>query len=174
MEIENPRDFLEKQFLSNAIKYSDNKLLIFGREGVMINMGWLVKLTKHLVDEEPSVLEQAAYDGSLEPVNDYDRRNAGENSVLFSINVLSAAGFGLAHVNKNGDNISVNLEGCALATVYLRIYGKNDNPVCHIIRGILRRIFDTAYGTSGEVIELDCVAQGKTNCSFLYKSSKQV
>ena len=169
MKIEDPQDFLENAFLSKAIKYKDDTLFIFGREGAMINMDLLVTLTKHLIDEEPAALETAAYTGITGIINDYNARNTEEDRLKLFVNVLSASGFGFADISKGKEGTFVHLNGCALAKVYLRRYGQSDKPVCHIIRGFLRQTFDVTYGSSGKVEELECIAQGKADCFFLYK-----
>ena len=97
--------------------------------------------------------------------------------VKWQINIYNLTGWGIFNIvltefKKNRVNFTT--KNSAVGSTYLRLYGKQKYPVCHIVRGgiaaganVLNKRNDS------EVVELKCIAQGHPECQMVLKPRKE-
>ncbi len=62
----------------------------------------------------------------------------------------------------------------AMASVYLRDYGKSKYPVCHVLRGAMAAGASAIHGKLDiDAVETKCLAKGDPYCEFLIKPRKE-
>ncbi len=102
------------------------------------------------------------------------RKNlSGDELVKWQINIFNLSGWGihniLASQLKKG-RVSFITKNSAFGSTYLKFYGKQRYPVCHLIRGGIAAGANVLNNTTdAEVVELECIAQGFPQCKMVLK-----
>ncbi len=174
MEPENQTEFLEKMFLTKNMQYENGKLIIFGRNAIMINMQLFVQLIKHFIDNEPGLLENLMYNSISAIEKDYrERQGSKENFLTMVKEVISVTGLGLLEIEVGKTNGIIHIKVNPLATAYVELYGLSANPICHLIKGAMKKVFEFVYDSEGDISENACIAQGKGECLLIFQKRSQ-
>jgi predicted hydrocarbon binding protein len=73
-------------------------------------------------------------------------------------------------VNITENTTILKIEKNNFARLYSEKYGKQKEPICHIISGIFKNFVEKTTGKKVEVKETSCIAMGNKVCTFEIKS----
>jgi len=83
------------------------------------------------------------------------------------LDLFNLLGFGKLNVINLDEKQSVlEIKNCNFAKIYLSKYKQQKQPVCHIIRGVIKNTFERIYGKKFQCKELQCLAAGSKSCTF--------
>ncbi len=163
--------FLSKLITTRQAAFTEDEIDIFEMKYFLQPMDSLVDFQKKLNDEK--MMEDFGYLISESIVNHFKKRYSIEEGKIMSIwtNLFDLSGFGkLKVVNFNDTEAFFQIENNNFAKSYKDKYGTQKLPVCHIIRGILRNVYEKTTGKKVTCTENQCIAKGNVACSFKVQS----
>lgn len=155
--------------LQRQLSFEEGKIKLFNIPISIIPSDFIVELQKEL---EKRNLENIIY-FAAKPVGeewframDKEYKIKTKDVMKWGPSIISLSGWGNVTVNTKKDSeksLTVTLEKSTNA----QLYGKSDNPVDHLFRGLVCGAWSYVYGEELEAIEKKCSASGNKSCEFL-------
>jgi hypothetical protein len=164
-----PSNFLNEMLLTGNIRFYDNRLLLMGRPGVLINMGILSSIIAKLINYNPEDAYNAGSMSTSHLFEDYNKRFNGEPTKVLQItsNIVTSSGLGKFNFDFDKDIIISSLNPAPLAEAYIEQLGKSEKPVCFFIAGALNALLEKVFNKTYSTKEVSCKAKGDIECKFV-------
>jgi predicted hydrocarbon binding protein len=161
--------FLSKLLTTRQASFTEKGIEIFE---LNFSMQPLIALVEFQKEVSPEKMEKLGYLMSDSIINHFKERFAIEEDKISNLwtGLFNVSGFGkLQVVSMSEKEATFELKDNNFAKLYQSKYGKQKEPVCHIICGILRNLFEKTTGKKAKCKETTCIAESKSTCSFEIK-----
>jgi hypothetical protein len=166
------QDFLNEMFLTKNVKFQDNRLLLMGRPGILLNMGIFSSVAGLLLKYgKKKDLYDAGYSSVTPLVQAYKKIFNEDNKKTFDFlsNIILSSGFGKWNFIFGKDSVITSTPVSPFAESYLNTFGAAKEPVCFFLAGVLSSFFDNLFGKKHTTEEIYCKAAGSSECKFISK-----
>lgn len=159
--------------LHNQLKFEKGRIWIFGRPSSMLPTDSVVSIQKEL---EQKNLENLIYFATKKSGYIwFDEMNKvyklkGTDVFAWGSDIVTLAGWGEALLKQRNDEkkqVVFELKN----SVVVDLYGKAENCVDHVFRGLLCGAMEKIYSEKLDCVETTCRAKGDGLCEFLVKPS---
>ena len=165
--------FLSKLLTGRQASFSEENIsifeLLFAMQPVKSIVGFQRDLERTYKDEGRDMMIGLGRNISDEIIGHFKKKFKMERSQLKNTwsNMFSLGGFGKLQLVKFGPHAAiVQTESSAIAKIYLNEFGRQKNPVCLIICGMLESYFKELTGKKAKCKETTCMANGNRYCTF--------
>ncbi|MBD3156033.1 MAG: hypothetical protein GF368_05270 [Candidatus Aenigmarchaeota archaeon] len=161
--------FLSKLLTTRQASFTEKGIEIFELNFSMQPLAALVEFQKEVT---PKKMERFGYLMSDSVINHFKKRFAIEEDKISNLwtGLFNVSGFGKLHVVSMSDKeATFEIKDNNFAKLYQSKYGEQKEPVCYLICGILKNLFEKTTGKKASCKETICIAEGKTSCSFELK-----
>ena len=160
-------NFLKKLLFARQADFTEDEIKILEMQFSLQPMLALVEFQNRIKDKK--LFEKFGYLISESMISHLEKRFAIERKKLIDIwtklfNMLGFGKFELIITTKN--RTIIKMESNNFAKLYLKKYGKQEEPVCHILVGIFKNFIEKTSGKKVEVKETSCIASGNKVCTF--------
>jgi len=159
--------FLSKLITTRQATFTDEEIEIFELKYFLLPLQSLVDLQQKIQDK--TVMEDLGYFISNSIIDHFKKKYAMDESKIVDIwtKLFDLSGFGkLEIVSLNEKEGVFQIKNNNFAKIYASKHGQQKEPVCHIIRGVLKNVYERTQGKKVECKELQCIAAGKNVCTF--------
>ncbi|OGI14513.1 hypothetical protein A3K63_01960 [Candidatus Micrarchaeota archaeon RBG_16_49_10] len=162
--------FLTKLLTARQASFTEEEIEIFDLNYAMQPMESLVDLQG--IVKKPEAMKEfgrsmsSSFTGHLKKKFSLEEKNVA--SIWTSI--FNISGFGkLEIVRMDGKGGVVEIKGNNFARIYKMKNGKQKQPVCHVISGIIEGVFENVTKRKVSCTERSCAARGDVSCIFEVK-----
>ena len=165
--------FLSKLLTTRQASFTEKEIEIFD---LNFSMQPLLSLVKFQNETKDGVkMEKLGYFISESVISHFKKRFAIEEKKMTNLwtNLFNISGFGeVKVVDITKDRTLLKLESNNFAKLYTEHYGKQKEPVCHLLAGIFKNFIEKTSGKKMECKEISCIAMGNRVCTFELKPSR--
>ena len=159
--------FLSKLLMARQASFTEKEIEIFELNFSLQPLLSFVEFQKDVKDKE--IMEKLGYFISESVISHFKRRFAIEEEEMVNLwtNIFDISGFGkLEVVDSTNKRTIIKIENNNFAKLYLEKYGKQKEPVCHIIVGIFKNFVEKTTKKKVKAKETSCIAMGNRVCTF--------
>lgn len=158
--------------IANGLHFDPEKgvLSFKGKRYILIRPETIVQFQKEVEkvmgDRTTFAMSRGGFEGGSLSTKAYKEEFglSNEEVVDYMCNMGSQLGWGkFKLVDLNNDRLTVDVQNSAFA----EMYGKSENPVCHMIEGVLAGLGKTILESDVKSTEEKCVAKGDDICRFV-------
>lgn len=163
--------FLSKLLMARQAEFTEEKIEIFDLNFSMQPLISLVEFQHEINDIEK--MKKLGYLMSESIISHFKKKFAIEENKISNLwtNLFNISGFGRMQIVNITENTTIlKIEKNNFARLYTEKYGKQKEPICHIISGIFKNFVEKTTGKKVEVKETSCIAMGNKVCTFEIKS----
>jgi len=163
--------FLSKLLTARQASFTEDEIEIFDLNFCMQPMSSLIDFQNEIKNKE--MMEKFGYLISESIISHFKKRFAIEEKKITNLwkNIFDISGFGKMEVVNVTENVNIlKIAKNNFARLYSEKYGKQGEPICHIISGIFKNFVEKTTGKKVEVKETSCIAMGNKVCTFEIKS----
>jgi predicted hydrocarbon binding protein len=159
--------FLSKLLTARQASFTEDEIEIFDLNFCMQPMSSLIDFQNEIKNKE--MMEKFGYLISESIILHFKKRFAIEEKKITNLwkNIFDISGFGKMEVVNVTENVNIlKIAKNNFARLYSEKYGKQGEPICHIISGIFKNFVEKTTGKKVEVKETSCIAMGNKVCTF--------
>lgn len=170
-------DVVKKLMMAKELQMEEGEIYLLGERIQFIPTQLLVDLLKNSEDFWREAYFQ--YEASKLSIQRWfetvskKKGLKGDELVKWQINIFNLAGWGIHEIlisDLKKGRVSFITKNSAFGSTYLKLYGKQEFPVCHIVRGGIAAGANVLNNTTdAEVVEIMCIAQGAPYCKMTLK-----
>ena len=163
--------FLSKLLTARQASFTEDEIEIFDLNFCMQPMSSLIDFQNEIKNKE--MMEKFGYLISESIILHFKKRFAIEEKKITNLwkNIFDISGFGKMEVVNVTENVNIlKIAKNNFARLYSEKYGKQGEPICHIISGIFKNFVEKTTGKKVEVKETSCIAMGNKVCTFEIKT----
>lgn len=160
---------MSKLLMSNQIKFTDGRLILFERDIFFIPTAAFVQILKILIDtKNEEVLYRAAKGAGVTWFKNMSLAYPGmkqTEAINWGMDIVTLAGWGKISLN------SINLDSknsifVMTDSLVAKLYGKTNCSVDHLFRGLVAGAVSYILNQEVDAFETHCVAKGDPVCRF--------
>ncbi|MCW1293922.1 MAG: hypothetical protein OH316_00455 [Candidatus Parvarchaeota archaeon] len=160
--------YLQNLILSKNVKVEDNRLLLLGRPGIMMNAEFIVSFSKYLADYNKDLVIKLGKQLGTSIAKDYKARFNDPNKMMsFLSSITPLVGIGKIKIDVEKAQIITSISPSVLAETYVKLFGLSKEPACYFTFGLINELLETIFEKKFNTSEIECVAAGNNMCKFL-------
>jgi predicted hydrocarbon binding protein len=172
-------EYFKKLFMANQAIFNKGRFIALGMPIVVYPIKLLTKIQKDFIKElDGNEGIYCIYESSKEGGKELSKESLhiakNEKIMLSFLNKLvPIGGWGLITIKEDWEykKFSITIEN----TPFAKLYGTTNEPICHIIRGLLAGAASIiTKDTTIECIETNCIAKGDKTCTFEIMPKNQI
>lgn len=165
-------DFVRKMMLGREVEFKDGRLYFLGKECSVISNETFAKLHHNAIMEFGERGEKYLFDVGREQgkgaVKRYKKFGIFKNT-LYKFGLPTAALFGYGEIelierNEKEGTTKIKIKHSPIAEAWVKLFGKNDKPICHFLRGEFAGATSEVDSCEVETVETKCLAKGDPYC----------
>jgi predicted hydrocarbon binding protein len=166
---------LEKLLALRQVKFERGQIFLFGQPDLLIPARGFLKIQKELVK---SGKENLIYESGKESGYDWfegmskNRKMKVTDVANWGSDLVTLSGWGIAELKKIKQSekyMEFNLINSTIA----KNYGKSNEPVCHMFRGLVAGAAEFTFKCKIDAVETKCIAKGDSICEFIIQPKQK-
>ena len=157
-------DELAYDHSSGKLSFKDTRYLLIRPETIIGFQKAIEETDKHLVEE---AFFRGGFKGGYLSAENYKEQFHFDNKQIVEFMMKMGTEIGWGHFAlQDFDLQKKQLRTIVYKSPFAQVYGKSDDGVCHLTRGVLSGLASFLFNENCVCAEIQCLAQGHEHCVF--------